>query len=215
MNLSDCYKILGLSPDATQHQAKQAYKAMVRRWHPDQFFSDPKLTKQAEEKLKQINIAYSEIKTFAPPDKPHDARDKTKPHEPEAHQQKQKTAPQSNFTKNKNQNSGRAWLDNLVNILNKLADGPEAGRAFDNIDQTRKKHKGRRFKTFDQVLNEMADKNTKDPENNPGFHRAYVFRSNPYKRTKQRGSTIGGIGPVESPGRVRPVTRVRGIGKSR
>ncbi len=45
-------------------EAKEAYLDMARVWHPDRFTDNPRLRKKAEEKLKEINVAYAEIKAL-------------------------------------------------------------------------------------------------------------------------------------------------------
>ncbi len=60
-DLSECYRILELAPGATQEEAKRSYRELVKVWHPDRFAGDPKLQKKAQEKLKQINLAYERI----------------------------------------------------------------------------------------------------------------------------------------------------------
>jgi curved DNA-binding protein CbpA len=50
--------VLALRPGATPVEIKEAYRDMVKVWHPDRFGSDPRLRQKAEEKLKQINTAY-------------------------------------------------------------------------------------------------------------------------------------------------------------
>lgn len=60
-DLSECYRILELSSGATQEEVKRSYRELVKVWHPDRFSSDPKLQKRAQEKLKQINLAYEWI----------------------------------------------------------------------------------------------------------------------------------------------------------
>ena len=50
--------VLGLGPGATSVEAKEAYRDLVKVWHPDRFGSDPRLRGKAEDKLKQINHAY-------------------------------------------------------------------------------------------------------------------------------------------------------------
>ena len=52
------FKILGLAPDAAPAEARQAYRALVRTWHPDRFGDDPSLQLRAQERLKEINEAY-------------------------------------------------------------------------------------------------------------------------------------------------------------
>jgi TonB family protein len=59
--LSKYYEILGLEPGASLKEVKQAYRDMVKVWHPDLFLHDPRLQQTAQEKLKEINVAYEEL----------------------------------------------------------------------------------------------------------------------------------------------------------
>jgi len=54
-------EVLHLPPSATLDQVKQAYKDLVRVWHPDRFGSDPRLQKVAESKLMEINVAHDSL----------------------------------------------------------------------------------------------------------------------------------------------------------
>jgi curved DNA-binding protein CbpA len=54
-------KLFKLDHDFSEHQLKQTYKRLVQVCHPDRFFSNPTLRRQAEEKLKQINYAYERL----------------------------------------------------------------------------------------------------------------------------------------------------------
>ena len=56
----DPYKILGVSPDASDKEVKKAYKELVKKYHPDHFQDSP-LDSVAEEKMSEINDAYDEI----------------------------------------------------------------------------------------------------------------------------------------------------------
>lgn len=58
--MSDPYKVLGVSPDATDDEIKKAYRALVKQYHPDNYADNP-LADLAAEKMKEINEAYSEI----------------------------------------------------------------------------------------------------------------------------------------------------------
>ncbi len=58
--MSDPYKVLGVSPDATNDEVKKAYRALVKQYHPDNYADNP-LADLAAEKMKEINEAYSEI----------------------------------------------------------------------------------------------------------------------------------------------------------
>jgi TonB family protein len=57
---SDC-RILDIEPGASPEEARQAYLDQTKIWHPDRFSSDIRLQKKAEEKLKQINLAYQRL----------------------------------------------------------------------------------------------------------------------------------------------------------
>ena len=57
----DPYKILGVSPTASDAEIKSAYKELVKKYHPDQYQDNP-LADVAEEKMSEINAAYDAIK---------------------------------------------------------------------------------------------------------------------------------------------------------
>ena len=56
----DPYKILGVSPDVTDDELKDAYRKLARKYHPDRYV-DSDMKAVAEEKMKEINSAYEEI----------------------------------------------------------------------------------------------------------------------------------------------------------
>ena len=58
--MADPYKVLGVSPSATDEEIKDAYRAMAKKYHPDQY-SDSPLADLAGEKMKEINEAYDTI----------------------------------------------------------------------------------------------------------------------------------------------------------
>ena len=52
----DLYDILEVSPHASIEVINHAYKALTKKWHPDGHREEFRI--QAEEKFKEINIAY-------------------------------------------------------------------------------------------------------------------------------------------------------------
>jgi tetratricopeptide (TPR) repeat protein len=55
------YILLGVQPGASSDEIKAAYYALVRKWHPDRVQDDGARRDAAEEKLKQINVAYDRL----------------------------------------------------------------------------------------------------------------------------------------------------------
>lgn len=58
--MTDPYKVLGVSPSATDEEVKKAYYALAKKYHPDAYRDNP-LKDLADEKMKQINEAYDTI----------------------------------------------------------------------------------------------------------------------------------------------------------
>ena len=59
--MKDPYTILGVKPGATDDEIKSAYRALVRKYHPDNYADDNPLKELATEKMQEINEAYDEI----------------------------------------------------------------------------------------------------------------------------------------------------------
>jgi DnaJ domain len=61
MSLDSDYKLFGLAPGSAVEELKKAYRDLVKVWHPDRFGGNPPLQRKAQEKLKQVNLAYERL----------------------------------------------------------------------------------------------------------------------------------------------------------
>jgi len=61
-------RVLGLAPDATEQAIKEAYRDLIKVWHPDRFGSDARLRAKAQEKLKDVNAAFEQLRGYRPSD---------------------------------------------------------------------------------------------------------------------------------------------------
>ena len=60
--MTDPYQVLGVSPNASDEQIKNAYRELARKYHPDNYAESP-LADLASEKMKEINEAYETIQS--------------------------------------------------------------------------------------------------------------------------------------------------------
>ena len=56
--IEDPYKVLGVSPDASDEEIKRAYRALAKKYHPDLNPGD----QEAARKMQEVNAAYEQIK---------------------------------------------------------------------------------------------------------------------------------------------------------
>ena len=61
--IDDPYKVLGVSPDASDEEIKRAYRNLAKKYHPDLNPGD----QEAARKMQEVNAAYEQIKN---PEKP-------------------------------------------------------------------------------------------------------------------------------------------------
>ena len=56
--INDPYQVLGVSPNASDEEIKQAYRRLAKKYHPDRNPGDA----EAAKKMQQVNAAYEQIK---------------------------------------------------------------------------------------------------------------------------------------------------------
>lgn len=66
------YRTLEVDDSATLSEIRRAYRLLVKAWHPDRFVDDEVMRAKAEERLREINIAFEALKREAsePPPAP-------------------------------------------------------------------------------------------------------------------------------------------------
>ena len=55
--MQDPYRVLGVSPQATDDEVKKAYRALAKKYHPDVNNGSA----EAEARMKEVNEAYSTV----------------------------------------------------------------------------------------------------------------------------------------------------------
>jgi curved DNA-binding protein CbpA len=58
LQIKEALDLLALKPGASPLEIKEAYRDLVKVWHPDRFGSDPRLRQKAEDRLRDLNEAY-------------------------------------------------------------------------------------------------------------------------------------------------------------
>ena len=205
MDVKTSFDILDLGLEADASQAKRAYKDQVRRWHPDRFPEGSAAKAEAEERLKQVNIAYARVKSYLAMRRP-DPRVAAENAPTHTHQDAAGPHESSGETSKK-----RSWFDHLFDTLSAFAGSAGESRKA----QTEESNPHRR-RTFGQVLDEVAGGNIASPSQRPAGHAGACRRSAAgYGRRRGSGTGVGSVGGMERTGPVKPVGRVRGIGSSR
>jgi len=55
--MQDPYRVLGVSPNASEDEIKKAYRSLAKKYHPDVNNGSP----EAEARMKEVNEAYSQV----------------------------------------------------------------------------------------------------------------------------------------------------------
>lgn len=64
LDYSECYLTLGATPDTDWETLRANYRRLIGRWHPDRFSGDAVSKKIAEERSKQITLAYQALEKY-------------------------------------------------------------------------------------------------------------------------------------------------------
>lgn len=59
-----CYEVLRIAPECSWQQLREHYRLLAKQWHPDHFRDDTDQTRQAEEKIKEINHAFYTLSQY-------------------------------------------------------------------------------------------------------------------------------------------------------
>jgi hypothetical protein len=68
MDTRRCLELLELECVSSPRELKDAYRKMVKRWHPDRYHGDSGMMQQAELQLTEINLAYKHLLSYFDPD---------------------------------------------------------------------------------------------------------------------------------------------------
>ncbi len=173
--MSDPYKILGVSPNASDDDVKTAYRELAKKYHPDRYANSP-LADVAGEKMKEVNEAYDQI-----------IKDR----------KTRKSDSSQNYGFGYDGN-GSEYIDvrNLI-LANRIAD---AEQILDGVPPERRSAEWFFLKGtvlykrgwLDEAYNDFANACRMDPGN--GEYRAAFNRV-----TNQRGGMYGGYNPAAGP----------------
>ena len=64
--IAEALGVLGLGTNATREDIAEAYRKLVKKYHPDRFMHDDRLRKASEQRLKSVNKAYEFLQRHNP-----------------------------------------------------------------------------------------------------------------------------------------------------
>lgn len=201
MDLTTSYEILEIDSQADEKTIKKAYKDKVKCWHPDRFPQGSHQKAEAEERLKQINIAYTQVKAHLALHRPKPAKPATETAtEPPPKAPPSPEEPSEKTTK-------RSWRDHLFDAFNAFAGNKDEATRDSSKNQD---SLGKR-KNFEEVLREMTGErppSDKPPRRGPQLdpRQRHATLMNKYKR--QGKGRVEEVEPMQGKGPIKPVRRV-------
>ncbi len=194
MDICSAYNMLNLSPEASPEQVRNAYRKLVRRWHPDQFANQADKRRHAEETLKEINLAYAMVKG--------QLQVKQKP---SRHQGK---VPKNAANQVDSEYSWRFFLKALRRFLDKRSFQKPSGPIFKHMPRPSRTDRTKtRAKSFQQVFDDMFETgNCKTFRSSRKRARIQVQRSG--RALDRKRPRSGPLSPIRPVSRVRRVSRI-------
>ncbi|WP_027358422.1 J domain-containing protein [Desulforegula conservatrix] len=194
MPMKEYYRILGLSESADMAELNERYRNKIKLFHPDLFAGDPEKQKKANEKTKEINHAYSELKKIIAKRPP----SKTKQDDTEGADARHRDA-LNNFD----------FFGSVYNFISKLTKKNVSGSAPDSSENNSKIAKQPRSQFREVLKNKMETTQQRKP--------SATSYSKTYRELQKKRALYGNRqkdGSNEK-GPISPVSAVQGIKNNR
>lgn len=224
MGTKKFFDILGINESSTLQDAKRAYRKKVKENHPDRLANHPSLKKPAEEKMKEINVAYNSVISFLKEREqtelvfsPKKAPEKTRTKSKDAKNKSKKTRfnqtrEGEKYTQTPTKGSTNTLIDTIDLILDELRKFNLKKQIFKRAPKKKPRPERPQKKepeNFDKIFNEILTQKkgrAQRPARSPNIKRKvsktqYKNYSRPQFRPRESG-------PIEG---IKPVSRVKGI----
>jgi curved DNA-binding protein CbpA len=211
MKIKQCYQRLELPYEATAIEIRQAYKRLVKKWHPDKFDANSPMKAYAEERLKIINAAYDFLCKHRPSIKTHPIS-------------KNENSPIRSLKKS---NSLNKFLQNTAFVRSHVFSGLSStlillknlfystGSKHVHTCQTEEAANQKSQKNFKQDLRILKESCLKtcnnDKRKQNGYKTIYDLRKHYGPRQKKGTGSISAVAALDKTQTLRPVHRVAPI----
>ncbi len=204
------FEILNLRAGASLTEAKKVYKMMVKSYHPDLFPNEPIKRKEGENKLKDINLAFAQVKRIIEENQQKVSRAKA--------ESQPKPAKQAGSAKKETKNKTGVFKDFWLNILRQFKQ--HQFRQFikknesQNLVQKGQQKKQTGEKNFRQILEEI-EKNIKNKrgvninQEKRDFKKVRSKKTQ-FKNVSRQRRTDNETGRVEPISKIRPISKIGG-----